>query len=670
MGEMDVSRSVRVVRYGVDAPLPERRALEAGPLSAVLEGGDLRYVAVAGQEVVRRLYVGVRNRNWDTIEPRFTRYEVEDDGRDFVVGFTAVHQDGDVDFTWDGTIRGTSAGVITAAMDGVVGGNFLRNRIGFCVLHPMDVAGAPVVVETPNGRVESAFPDLISPHQPFLDMVSISHPVGGDVDARVTIRFEGDLFETEDQRNWTDASYKTYCTPLRIPYPVEVKKGEQIKQRVTIEVAGTAPLPKAAGRERGADVVVGPNAIGTLPPIGFAAARHRGPLTQAAVSALRALRPAHLWYEVDLADPEWTDGLARAAREARALETALELWVVADGAGGDGLSRLAKAVGEVAERTPVARVLVFPPVERPITFPRQDLTTTPDVFARAKAAFAEAGVDVPHGGGARTYFTEFNRASETMPVDEFAVAGFTINPQVHAFDNASLVETLAAQAETVRSAKGIAGEVPVVVGPVTLKARFNPNATGEVPQPGPDRLPDSVDPRQLSLFGAGWTIGSIHHLASAGAASLTYYETTGWRGLIERSDGLTRRDLFPSKPGGLFPLYHVFAVAADVGSGRGSLLSVSVADPLTAQALALRSGDRLRVLLANFADEERTLTVSLPGLAGATVRTLDETTYETSLSDPKQLLTGTAQDVDASGGQVDLTLRPFAVACLDGRVTD
>jgi hypothetical protein len=36
--------SARVLRYGVDAPLSERRQLRAGPLTAVLENGDLRYV--------------------------------------------------------------------------------------------------------------------------------------------------------------------------------------------------------------------------------------------------------------------------------------------------------------------------------------------------------------------------------------------------------------------------------------------------------------------------------------------------------------------------------------------------------------------------------------------------------------------------------------------------
>jgi hypothetical protein len=274
---------------------------------------------------------------------------------------------------------------------------------------------------------------------------------------------------------------------------------------------------------------------------------------------------------------------------------------------------------------------------------------------------------MPLGGGARTYFTEFNRARTSMPLEEMAVAGFTINPQVHAFDNASLVETLAAQAETVRSARAIVGKMPLGIGPVTLRPPFNPNATGGVPEPGPDRLPDPVDPRQLSLFGAGWTLGSIRHLAQAGADSLTYYETTGWRGLIERTDGLTRRDLFPSKPGGLFPLYHVFAALADLSGGE--VPSVAVADPLATEALAVRSGDRLGVLVASFVDAERRVSISLPALRDTSVKVLDETTYEGAVDDVTFFVSG-GEEIDTAEGTIALTLRPFAVACVSGRVVE
>ena len=37
---------------------------------------------------------------------------------------------------------------------------------------------------------------------------------------------EGDTFEMEDQRNWSDASYKTYVRPLALPWPYVLPAGK------------------------------------------------------------------------------------------------------------------------------------------------------------------------------------------------------------------------------------------------------------------------------------------------------------------------------------------------------------------------------------------------------------------------------------------------------------
>ena len=50
--------------------------------------------------------------------------------------------------------------------------------------------------------------------------------------------FEGDLFEMEDQRNWTDGSFKTYCTPLSLGYPFQALAGQSFKQKVTLRGRG------------------------------------------------------------------------------------------------------------------------------------------------------------------------------------------------------------------------------------------------------------------------------------------------------------------------------------------------------------------------------------------------------------------------------------------------
>src|SRR5207244_12818066 len=136
---------------------------------------------------------------------------------------------------------------------------------------------------------------------------------------------------------------------------------------------------------------------------------------------------------------------------------------------------------------------------------------------------------------------------------------YPLNATVHADDDTSVVETAAIHAETVRSARAFSGELPIAVTPVTFNQRFNPVATGPGPEPAPGELPSQVDPRQPSLLGAAWTLASAKHLAEAGAASLTYFETVGWRGVVEADEGSPVPDRFRSLPGMAFPLFHVLA---------------------------------------------------------------------------------------------------------------
>lgn len=40
----------------------------------------------------------------------------------------------------------------------------------------------------------------------------------------------------EDQRNWTDASYKTYPTPLDNPFPINVDVGQEFNQKILLNL--------------------------------------------------------------------------------------------------------------------------------------------------------------------------------------------------------------------------------------------------------------------------------------------------------------------------------------------------------------------------------------------------------------------------------------------------
>ncbi len=65
-----------ILRYGKDQTLPERISLRAGPLSLTFEDGELRRVCMGSREVVRRVYVAVRDSYWNTIVPVISEVRV------------------------------------------------------------------------------------------------------------------------------------------------------------------------------------------------------------------------------------------------------------------------------------------------------------------------------------------------------------------------------------------------------------------------------------------------------------------------------------------------------------------------------------------------------------------------------------------------------------------
>ncbi len=296
-----------------------------------------------------------------------------------------------------------------------------------------------------------------------------------------------------------------------------------------------------------------------------------------------------------------------------------------------------------------------------LIFHEAEKTTTAQWVDLARSALAAYDSAVPFGAGTNVYFTELNRGRPPLPaLDQVA---YSINPQVHAFDNSSLVETLAAQAATVISTRHFIGALPLAISPVTLQPRFNPNATGPEPTPAPGELPAQVDPRQMALFGAAWTLGSIKYIAETGqVASVTYYETSGWRGVMETAAGSPLPEKFPSIPGAVFPLYHILADVGDFAGGE--VIRTQSSEPLCVEGLLLQKGDHQRLLLANLRAEPQTVTVE--GLrARVSLYMLDETSVEAAMQSPAAFRRQTGQSIATANGTLAITLLPYAVARID-----
>jgi hypothetical protein len=637
---------------GTDATVAERIELQAGPLQMCFEPeiGFLRYIRFGNQEVLRGLYSAVRDHNWDTIAPQITNLNVTQGDRSFEVMFDVAHVERDIDFKWRGTITGQDDGTVSFAMDGEAHSTFRRNRVGFCVLHsPAHIAGKPCSIEKDNGeREEGRFPETISPDQPFKDLRAISHEVISGVTAEV--RFEGDVFEMEDQRNWTDASYKTYCTPLSTPYPVEVEKGTKISQRVTVRLSGDVASGALSSDREGVVISANPLESRALPAVGLSVATN-DELTVSQVNALQTMHLSHLRSDIRLSEAAWESGLERAAGQASLIGASLEVALYVSDAASAELRSFAEALGGL--EVSVSRFLLFHVAE---------VVTDRKWIEVAREALSQ--FEAPIVSGANAYFTEFNR--NRPPLDVLDGVCYSLNPQVHAFDDASLMETPIAQGWTVDSARKFAGRLPVHISPVTLSPRFNPNATGPDSEPDSSILPSDVDARQMSLLAAAWTVSSLKYLTQSGAASATYFETVGWKGVLDTPDGSPAP--FPAIPDGVFPLAHVFTWFG--GMSGGEMLVTDSSSHRCVDGFALRRDSWVRILIANQTAVHQTVRVNCPGLSGSVrVERLDSETVEQATTEPRGFRSRKdIQNTETSGGTFGVEIGAYGVLCVKGQI--
>ncbi len=623
---------------GKDVPLGKAIELRAGEMTMVFEPelGFLRYLRYGEKEVIRGIYAAVRDENWGTVAPRVSNIQLETSGAAFHLTFDVSCTQPPIDFQWRGTITGEASSHVTFRMEGEARTAFRRNRIGFCVLHPIEgCAGKPcTVVHSGNVRESGKFPLAISPHQPFKDITAISHQVEPGVQAEVL--FAGETFEMEDHRNWTDANYKTYCTPLEKPYPVDVPQGTRIAQSIAVKLTGAKAPAILRFRPRSKELAlrIDAAAVKPVPKIGLGATADI--LTWREANRVLALKPAHL--RVDSRSPQQL-------KQGLALELPVEVAVHLDANPAEELQALRQSLGAAR----IARLLIYH---------RKESSTNAKWAALAKTYFPAAQV----GAGSNAYFTELNRGRpDTAPLDFLC---YSINPQVHAFDNASLVENLAAQADTVNSARLFAGGKPIVVTPVTFKPRFNPNATAAEAPPAPGSLPATVDPRQVSLFGAAWTLGSLKYLAESGASSITYYETAGAMGVLERDGGSRWGALFPSERGQVFPLYHVLADVLEYAGG--TVLASKSSAPLQFDAIVLRKGTQTRVLLANMTDSVQAIRFAWPGAdPRVAIRKLDEHTVRKATLAAEDYRRAKTVAVTLASPNIEVSLAPYAVASIE-----
>ncbi|WP_340160822.1 hypothetical protein [uncultured Hoeflea sp.] len=587
----------------------------AGKLSAVIDNGALRRIAFGPVEVVRQIDFPVRDQNWATLPPRVIsenlemtsegfryerRFEVADGALSCRVVFEA-HEDGTV----------LATGEAEAARD------FVTNRTGFTLLHPISgVAGLPVTVTTPDGeRLNETMPEAISPAQPIKNIAGLRFDIHG---VALSISFEGDVFEMEDQRNWSDASYKTYSRPLVEPFTYDISAGTCVRQQIRLAVSGTADAEAAAAPSA---IRVGPPLTEQLPDMLLAVESDWLP-TKTETAILAAARLDRLLLRTTPSSA--AADIETVARLLANTGGSLDLEIVLDGdkpAGGQ-LHRVASACR--SHNVQPQHVIALPSGYLASYQPtgRWPGGLTPLEASQAtRGAFPNARI----GCGMLTNFTEFNRCRPKDDAAHFITHGNAAI--VHAADDWSVAQTLETLPDIFASARGIAGDRGYRLGLTAIGMRTNPYGSAVSLNPDQKRMTMATwDPRARALFGAAWAIGALAKTEGFGIEAIALAAPAGPFGVLSRS-GEVARPWYDDHPEALvYPIFHALRFVA----GGGQRCRV-VGAPPELSVVAFVTATATRLVIANVSPEPQQIRLGESGQAAV----LDTSSFEAAVSDPE-----------------------------------
>jgi hypothetical protein len=646
-----IDRAVKL--FGTDEPVPEQRRLVAGPVTATLEEGQLRWIKLGDAEVIRAIAFLIRDRNWSTCPPAISNLSIDESSGGFVVSFDALTCTADGDLPWHAEFRGTPDGTIRCDAVARPKQDFVTCRTGFVILHPLEaVAGRPMEIEHVDGTVErTEAPRLIDPAQPFLQVRAMTHePLPG---VRATIRMEGDVWETEDHRNWADASFKSYSRPLALPWPYTVPGGTEIRHTVTLSFKGR--LPNAPALEGGPVTVTLGGEAGPMPALGLSVLPEDVELALSVADVVKQAAPAHLTCRIDLRAAGWEEALPRYRELAQRLDAEVVLELIIP-----GTDRPAAEVGRAAA---AAKAAGLRPAAVVVT-PAADLKSYPpgtplpegvppweEIIDATRAAFPRTRV----GGGMLSNFTELNR--KRPPAQQLDFVTHATSTLIHACDDRTVMENLETIAHIIRSTQALIGGTPYRIGPAHIGNSFNPYGANYTPNPDNRRITMvRVEPRHRGLFGAAWHLGYFSEVARGGLEAATMASPAGEFGVAYAKLPHAQPGLDDTARAKVYPVFHVIrGLAAAAGARR---IEAESSDPGRLRALAWRDDDRTQLWFANLREEP--LEVKLDGLPPGAARLwmLDEDSFEAAIKDP------------AFGARIApfaadrLTLRPFAVARL------
>jgi len=587
---------------------PDTTRVTHGGFTLDLARDAIRNITYDGAQIIDLLYTAIRPLDWSTLAPDEHSEDIQIIGNDCVISITDSFN-GVMTSQTRVTLSAGNAFSVAYELHGLT--DYSVNRWGICFcLNTAEWMGSAVLS---SGNRYSLMED-IAPQRAIDGVVQGLFPPSSELHfVAPDMRFikalsSGKVLEAEDQRNWTDNTFKIYSGSLSEPRPYKVTAGSHWKQSVEFEVG--APSQVTPDPEK---ILV--REIEALPSIGLQFNGEPLLAPDDLEKAFILLGIDHLRVNEESLTPQ---KVATTASSGLVLEAAL--------LSSNGGEDLKAEVLKLSQRVPDGSRLLIHRDGREVV----DANDLPENKSLSSL--------IP---GSDAYLVDLHKTKYHFTNS----VSYSMAPSVHSTDKETIFKTLATQRESVEFAqKNLAAQV--FISPITFSTRGNPES-GHSRQERSNFANPDLALTIRSIEGAAWTLGSIFALASANAFSGTWHELFGEYGVI-----------YPQSGGVKFsPTFHALSAL-----GAHSAHQITIATSLDNSWVAFENRESKTILVASL--RPWTLEITQKVLAGyQSIQSLrgDDGEKSSQIMDWWSYAERTPISAD-----FPLTLSPFEVALIRG----
>ena len=587
---------------------PDTTRVEHGDFTFDLARAAVRNVRYKNVQIIDLLYTAIRPWDWSTLDPDQHSEDVKVTGDICIITIKDLFA-GALDASTEITISKDNKFTVAYELRGLA--EYSVNRWGICFcLNSADWMGSAVKSQGNQYQLPAA----ISPQRVVDGVTQGLFPASNVMlftapDQRsIKVVSTGKVLEAEDQRNWTDNTYKIYSGSLSEPRPFVTSAGSLWQQSVTFEI-GPPSKPVADGSK----IIV--KEIDSLPSIGLQ-------FNTDSLLPLDVLNTALFLLDVDHIRINEESLTAQKINTVSTNGLIVEAALLSSHSG----DKLHHEIEHLNKQIPAgSRIL--------IQREGREIVELGDLPKNQSLSSFIPGTDA--------YLVDLHRNKY-----EFGESiSYSMVPTVHSSDIETIFKTLYTQRESIQFAQEFLAK-QVMVSPITFSTRGNPE-TGHAREQRINFANPEMALRIRTIEGAVWTLGSIFALASAGAYSGTWHELFGEFGII-----------YPDGDAIKFsPTFHVLAAL-----GAHHAHEITIATSLDNSWVAFENREAKKIVVASLRPWAIEITANV--LAGyETIQSLRASESEKA----SQIMDwwSYAETTPIIGG-LPLTLAPFEIAIIRG----